>query len=478
MPHHQDLSEGFNLRGNKRAIDVEGERNCMAEIYLLAGRICQFAKVRYVIEIGDSFGAPLVSHFNQAVYLSILSLDSAVTEHLDGPNVRVCKIDFNNFLHLDDEILKESIIIWPKMDLHIGLYPGMVENIASWVNMSPFVILSHSAALLNRCPTEAEALVAFEDLLQIVGAGKILKGRTNSRGAKDRLFNLALGGTHAVYQSAVPLNVLAVVSCFNDADIILDVARHLVDEGVKMHFIDNWSTDGTWEALQELAQDMPEHVVALERFPSDTKDDQCNWFEILRRKEVIAQESPFDWFIHYDSDELRTSCWPQVRLADALGFIDSLGYNVVNHFVIDFRPTQDGFGNGDDAKKFFEHFEFNNIDANVNQFKAWKKQGGRVDLASSGGHIVVFPERRVYPLCFLLQHFSLRSTGQARRKIYIDRIPRVVEESFKRRYHGHYKKYAEKYWLQSDFLWDPQSLIKFDPSCFHADFFVKRLTGA
>jgi glycosyltransferase involved in cell wall biosynthesis len=39
--------------------------------------------------------------------------------------------------------------------------------------------------------------------------------------------------------------VVALIAAFNEADIIGEVVRALVDEGVRVYFIDNHSTDGT-----------------------------------------------------------------------------------------------------------------------------------------------------------------------------------------------------------------------------------------
>jgi hypothetical protein len=64
------------------------------------------------------------------------------------------------------------------------------------------------------------------------------------------------------------------------------------------------------------------------------------------------------------------------------------------------------------------------------QFRAWKKSKTRVDLATSGGHHVQFPERKDCPVPFLLKHYGFRSLAQAEEKVNArferreaDRIP-------------------------------------------------------
>src|SRR5262249_9794167 len=45
---------------------------------------------------------------------------------------------------------------------------------------------------------------------------------------------------------------LAIVSSFNEEDIIKDVVEDIIEQGCGLVVLDNWSTDGTWEILQSL----------------------------------------------------------------------------------------------------------------------------------------------------------------------------------------------------------------------------------
>ena len=40
-------------------------------------------------------------------------------------------------------------------------------------------------------------------------------------------------------------NVTAFMCVFNEADILPWTLKHLIDQGVQVHVIDNWSTDGS-----------------------------------------------------------------------------------------------------------------------------------------------------------------------------------------------------------------------------------------
>jgi hypothetical protein len=52
--------------------------------------------------------------------------------------------------------------------------------------------------------------------------------------------------------------------------------------------------------------------------------------------------------------------------------------------------------------------------------RAWKRQSTPIDIKSTGGHIVEFPERRISPVHFRLLHYLFLSREHALRK-YVGR---------------------------------------------------------
>src|SRR5262245_41210084 len=106
--------------------------------------------------------------------------------------------------------------------------------------------------------------------------------------------------------------VIAIITAFNEADIISPVLGHLVENGIEVYLIDNHSTDDT------VAQARPwlgRGLLDIESFPpSCTVETSAyevfDWTAILHRKEELAQTLCADWFIHHDADEIRESPWP------------------------------------------------------------------------------------------------------------------------------------------------------------------------
>ncbi len=166
--------------------------------------------------------------------------------------------------------------------------------------------------------------------------------------------------------------------------------NHLAQNAVYMYFIDNWSTDGTYERLENLRPGNS-FIRGVERFPIEGETGQYEWRLLLERKVYIASKlSGYDWYLHYDADELRESPWPYCTLRQGLHFVDALGFNAIDHTVIEFRPIADGYDGLLDPKSFFHFFEFGNRAGCFVQIKGWKRQDTCVDLVSSGGHEVVF----------------------------------------------------------------------------------------
>jgi hypothetical protein len=265
--------------------------------------------------------------------------------------------------------------------------------------------------------------------------------------------------------------VCAILATYNEEDIIGQVCKYLLDQGIYVHIIDNWSTDSTLTIVKSL--DKGNEDLSYELFP---REDQKRfvWFDMLNRKVQYAKSSDYDWYIHYDADEIRESCW-DVPLIEGINRIDQLGYNAIDHTVIDFRPIKDDFDVNQKPDEFFKHFEFGKRPGHFAQVKGWKNSPSiDYDLSSTGGHAIGFNNIKIFPYKFLLKHYPLRSLEQMKRKIFKDRLPRFEDEKKERGWHTHYDKYIKK---ENELkLWKADELIKYDKG-FHEQFLLERLFG-
>lgn len=284
---------------------------------------------------------------------------------------------------------------------------------------------------------------------------------------------VAIGGhLTKVFGSRYPLvPVLAVISQFNEVDIIEPVVNHLVNQGIDVHVIDNWSNDGSYEAVGALAEKNRGRIT-FERFPKhDTR--KYEWTKILERVTEVAKERPhYKWVISNDADEIRWSPWPGVSLQKAISFIDYKGFNIIDYTVFNFSPTKDGYRRGMNPLGHFGYGDFGHEGWHFMQLKTWRNNPA-ANIASSGGHLVDIPDPKIFPLKFLIGHYPLRSNEQAAKKIFQDRKPRFHANERKKGWHSHYDKINGR----QSFIVKPDGLIDLSKQQSYRDHLVELASG-
>ena len=261
--------------------------------------------------------------------------------------------------------------------------------------------------------------------------------------------------------------VVAVLTAYNEADIIRHTVRHLRDNGVGVYLINNWSTDST---LDLVLSDAGDNLVGHETFPPEGPSKSFEWTRLLTRVEEVVRDLDADWVISNDADEFRFSPWPGVTIRDALYHAEQQGYSAVNHCYLNFQLTQDTY-NGDTSP--VEHLSwFRPERGEMYRLNSWRKSAApSVELAWSGNHAVRFPGMSVFPYNFLCKHYPIRSLEQGSRKVFKDRLPRFQVTERLQGWHSHYDHMDA-----SKLLVPTQGLFHFD-SNFHEDFLLERLVG-
>ncbi|MFC0212896.1 glycosyltransferase [Paenibacillus chartarius] len=256
--------------------------------------------------------------------------------------------------------------------------------------------------------------------------------------------------------------VVALIASHNDGDVIYHVIGDLIQQGVEVYLLDNASTDNT---VEEASRWLGRGLLHIERFPEDAgypyqSEKEYMWYHILHRKELLANTLDADWFIHHDSDEFRESPWPNIPLAAAIEMVDMAGYSAINFRLLNFRPTDNDFQPGNDVREALAYFEFGEYFNRI-QIKAWKKTEHPVSFAENGGHRAEFPDRRIYPIDFLLRHYPIRSQEHGLKKIFHERKSRFNQaERNGRGWHFQYDHVQNE---GHTFIHDKHSLILFDP---------------
>lgn len=245
---------------------------------------------------------------------------------------------------------------------------------------------------------------------------------------------------------AAPPSAVAFVPCFNEVDIVCVTVDRLLGQGIDVHLIDNWSTDGSWELL--IARYGRNRRVRLERFPG-APTAQFEWAAILERMDDLAASSPHEWVLHVDADEQFDSCSSSLSLLDHLALAEAAGCDVVDSTLVDFRPV----ALEEDEGSLPTHWHFASRPGARSLERAWRNRRQRVGLAETGGHALAVP-KRAFPVNLVLRHYPLRTPAQARAKLFRDRMPRFEQERASRGWHVHYDGFTP----DASFLWDASTL--------------------
>lgn len=314
--------------------------------------------------------------------------------------------------------------------------------------------------------TESERLGVVAAAIESHGTRAEFLGWTRAPSGLDLAVGLIRPGACLSAPSPpAKFRVLATITAYNEADVIVPVVQSLLDQKIEVHLIDNWSTDGTFELVGKVFGER----VAVERFPRNGPSGVYEWGDLLTRISQIANASTADWVIHHDADERRHGPWHDLDLRASLFRVQQEGFNAVNHTVIEFPPVDDAFVPGNDFEEYFSLFSPTEVIANTIQIKAWK--GGGVDLRTSGGHEALFLGRRVHPYNFLLKHYPVRSQAHGERKVLFERKPRIAAEE-----RGHWHTHYDHVRSGHSFLRDPAELSQFGED-FSQRWLLERLYG-
>jgi hypothetical protein len=339
---------------------------------------------------------------------------------------------------------------------------AVLVSVPSPASRVPSLTVDDVATLAARFPLVVVASPNGSDLRHDLAARALapaFAGRTRlreddgARSAELLVFDRSLEEA-SVRMPPDAFRVLAVMTAYNEADIIRAAIEKLLADGIEVHLIDNWSTDGTFEQAAALPS---AGRLTIERFP-DQPLSTFSLRSLLRRVEAVAASSTADWVMHHDADERRVAPWSEIDLRTALWAVERAGFNAVDHTVLNFRPVDDRFVPGSDFEAHFRYFEFGRTPDLLLQVKAWQNRGP-VELAATGGHSAQFPRRRVFPYKFILKHYPARSQAHGQRKVLQERHGRWDPGEREQGWHTQYDDVDSEH----RFLRSPDDLIAFEP---------------
>jgi SAM-dependent methyltransferase len=303
------------------------------------------------------------------------------------------------------------------------------------------------------------ALEEYKNLLAEHGLPSLFAGYTINNNIDRKLNTIVTVHDQFICDSAPSsfdpvLRPLAILATYNEFDIVAEVVEDLLSQGCDIAAIDNWSSDGTVEILNSLAESYPDRIT-VERFPLEGPAKHYEWASLLSRKQEIAVANRGRWILHVDADEIRRAPFIGMSLAQALSVAQRAGATRVDFTCVNFRPVESSPSEDGTLEQRFSHFEFGTKPGHFVQKKAWLQGEDTVDLVSSGGHEANFSTARDFAWKFLLRHYPIRSKSHGYKKVIQDRQGRWSPHEYKTLgWHRHYDDFNN----QSTFCWDSSQL--------------------
>lgn len=382
---------------------------------------------------------------------------------------------------LPDNILEQAIIICTGVIEQLEIPTQFFANLRRWLDRSPVCILTTFDRSFNDQNPGGHSVapgkwnqLELERLLKAEGFKVEFTGMTasDSNGYEKKTI-LAVITNNATAErrisASADFRVVAFMAAYNEEDIIVQSIEKWTDQGVRVHVLENWSTDATYNLAKQLESRLP---VTVERFPQTGPTQYFDWGAMLARIEELSSEIEADWFVRRGADEVLTSPWPGVSYRDGLYLVDRAGFNCVDHAIIEFHPVDEGFEAGMDHEAYFKYFDFKHMSHRF-QRKAWKNYGQPISTIPSAGHDVIFEGRKVYPFKFLAKHYSFRSQKHGEKKVFKERKARWNPAERARGWHVHYDNMQAGH----RFLCAPTEKEFFEEESFNTTYLVERLSG-
>lgn len=184
----------------------------------------------------------------------------------------------------------------------------------------------------------------------------------------------------------------------------------MADNGIEAIVIDNDCNEATKDIVREFTGTVVQEVV---HFP---RHGVFDWTGILKQKEDIVNSRPSDWFMLWDSDEIREAPAGFSTLNNAIRNSQEQGYNTVSFDEYIFLPVSEheehretDFVEGLETYYYFAPRRFHRANA-------WRNTGAKVELLSGAGHTVSFEGQQVSPERYALRHYLFLSYKHGKKK--------------------------------------------------------------
>jgi hypothetical protein len=466
-------------RSSSNSTEDNSAAGQMLELYSFAARICQMSECKNIVifdlsEVKDLPNKSSKYCVTGTFWKPILESD----EKSRFPKLIQPHLSHKSFF-LEKKKLKNTVILTQSIVENISDIKSFMPKLQELMNFSPICIM----ALTIRQPQEIKSseqtrvrpnldviqslLLTYDFNLQFIGFAPA-KNLLNPTETVVAVIHNNFAKVTINKEELERFKVIALMATYNEEDIVRQSIIKLVNQGINVYVIDNWSTDSTYQILKEL--ESKKIIEGSERFPPEGPNQYFENVKIYEREGEVAKNLKADWFMVNDVDEIIKSPWINIKLKDAIYLVDKMGYNAIDHTLLNFQPVNNDFLKDQDFEQSLNYFDFGKRREHFTQVRTWKNS--KIKKATLGD-IVVFKGRKILPYKFLLKHYPIRSQSHGEKKVFRERKARFCPEDVKKGMNIHYDKYQPG----CSFLANPNDLIFFEEKKFYEEFLIERLSG-
>jgi len=205
------------------------------------------------------------------------------------------------------------------------------------------------------------------------------------------------------------LKVVAALVIRNERPYIANCLRHLIENEIDYVVVDNDSTDGTFEVLNDSFY--ARHLLNYVKVPYEG----CfEWERMMRERQAAADAVDADWLLYVSADEIMHSYRSGETLRAAIEHVAESGYDVIDFNEFVFLPIDADYVSDHSGPQPLSHYYF--FEPKRPRLMRARRKSLNVSHVDRGGHTLAGERFRLAPETFALRHYLFRNQEHAFRK--------------------------------------------------------------
>lgn len=181
-------------------------------------------------------------------------------------------------------------------------------------------------------------------------------------------------------RESTPPNICAIVCVRNEVKYLPGLIQNLLSQGVEIAFIDNESTDGSRELMEEHLGANVLSVTNLAYKGVFSLSDQ------LQAKALVEQKLLHEWVMHVDADEIHHASTDGLSLVDVAGRADAENCNAINFEEFVFIPESEH--DGTNSGSHLDILRYYYYAPDPNRLLRLYRRGQGLDNRAGAGHLL------------------------------------------------------------------------------------------